>query len=117
MYPGTQFRPYGYDIQNRSYPLQGISALGFLKSKLRRPTVVEQWSPYEVAVFEAALLHHGKEFHHVAREVGTKTTKEVIDFYYTWKKTDHYKKWKEAYVDDDELLEMQSPEKVKGRRT
>eukprot|EP00934_Nitzschia_sp_Nitz4_P003610 Nitzschia sp. Nitz4//scaffold1_size375055//310690//311598//NITZ4_000325-RA/size375055-processed-gene-0.463-mRNA-1//-1//CDS//3329541192//3600//frame0 len=116
MYPGTQFKPYGFDVQNRAYPLEGISALGFLKSPLRRPTIAERWSPYEVALFEAALLHHGKEFHKVSREVGTKNTREVIDFYYVWKKTAHYKKWKDAFVSDDELIEFETT-KVPGRRS
>lgn len=116
MYPGTQFRPYGYDPEIRSYPLEGISALGFLKSPLRRPTVVERWSPYEVALFEAALLHHGKEFHLVAKEVGSKTTKEVIEFYYMWKKTAHHKKWKETYISDEDLPELEVPTKPQRRR-
>lgn len=37
--------------------------------------------------------------------------KEIIDFYYVWKKTSHYEKWKKQYVppymesssDDDEM--------------
>ena len=111
MYPGTQLRPYGFDSTKREYPIEGISVLGYLKSPLRRPTVIEKWSPYEIAMFEAALLHHGKEFHLVSREVRTKSTKDVIDFYYVWKKTAHYKKWKEQFVSDGELLEMDSPVK------
>ena len=60
--------------------------------------VLEKWSPYEVAVFEAAIMEYGKEFHQVQKAVGTKTTREVIDFYYIWKKTSHYQKWKKIYV-------------------
>jgi hypothetical protein len=33
--------------------------------------------------------------------VKTKTTKEVIEFYYDWKKTSHYKEWKKNYISDD----------------
>ena len=112
MYPGRQFRPYGFDRQNLQYPLDGVSPLGYLKSPLRRPTVIERWSPYEIAMFEAALTHHGKEFHKVSREIGTKNTREVIDFYYTWKKTAHYKKWKKIYVSDD-MLDFEPPVIVK----
>lgn len=103
MYPGTRLRPYGYDAANREYPLEHISVLAFLQSPLRRPSIIEKWSPYEVAVFEGAMLHHGKEFHLVSREIKTKSTKEVIDFYYIWKKTAHYKKWKDQYMSDLDL--------------
>eukprot|EP00980_Cylindrotheca_fusiformis_P018511 scaffold6124_cov122-Cylindrotheca_fusiformis.AAC.30 len=114
MYPGTRFRPYGYDPPNREYPLEHISVLAFLKSPLRRPSIIEKWSPYEVAVFEGAMLHYGKEFHLVSREIKTKSTKEVIDFYYIWKKTEHYKKWKDQFITDLDLefaLDPPSPGK------
>lgn len=117
MYPVTQLRPFGYDSGKREYPLDGISVLAYLKSPLRRPTVVEKWSPYEVAVFEGALLHHGKEFHLVSRAIGSKSTKEVVDFYYVWKKTDHYKKWKDLFVPDGLLdWEDQEPLPVRGNK-
>lgn len=103
MYPATRLRPYGFDSTLREYPIEGISPLGYLKSPLRRPSIIERWSPYEIAVFESALLHHGKEFHLVSREIKTKSTKEVIDFYYVWKKTAHYKKWKEQFIADIDL--------------
>jgi hypothetical protein len=32
--------------------------------------------------------------------VKTKTVKEVIEFYYEWKKTGHYKQWKKQYIPD-----------------
>jgi hypothetical protein len=112
MYPGTQLRPYGFDSGKREYPIEGISVLGYLKSPLRRPTIIEKWSPCEIALFEAALLHHGKEFHTVSKEIRTKSTKEVVDFYYIWKKTAHYKKWKEQFVLDMDLLDTDS--QVKG---
>ena len=107
MYPSTKLRPYGYDTFNREYPLERISVLGYLKSPLRRPSIIETWSPYEIAVFEGALLHHGKEFHLVSKAIGTKSTKEVVDFFYVWKKTAHYKKWKDEFISDEDLLDMQ----------
>jgi hypothetical protein len=115
MYPATKLRPYGFDSDKREYPLDGISVLGYLKSSLRRPTIIERWSPYEIALFEGALLHHGKEFHLVSRVIGSKSTKEVIDFYYMWKKTKHYRKWKDRFVLDSDLLDLDSP--VKGAKT
>lgn len=106
MYPATQFQPYGYNPEERQYPIEKISLLGFIKSPLRRPTIIEKWSPYEIAVFEGSMLHYGKEFRNVSRQIGTKTTQEVIDFYYIWKKTAHYKKWKEQYISDEDLIDQ-----------
>jgi hypothetical protein len=116
MYPATRFRPYGFNPQKREYPLEGISLLGFMKSPLRRPTIIEKWSPYEIAIFEASLLHYGKEFHTVSKQIESKTTKEVIDFYYVWKKTDHYKRWKETFISDGELDFTLSPIRKPTRR-
>lgn len=104
---------YGYSSttgDNKQYPLEHMSALGYLKSALRRPTVMEQWSPYEISVFEAAMAEYGKSFSRIRAIIDTgKTTMDVIEFYYIWKKTSHYKVWKANYVpeyldysDDDE---------------
>ena len=112
MYPATRLRPYGHDPSRREYPIEDVSTLGYLRSPIRRGTIIEKWSPYEIALFEAALLHHGKEFHLVSEIVETKTTKEVIDFYYIWKKTSHYKKWKDQFVPNSELIDMESPVKA-----
>jgi len=102
--------PTGSSAQrNKSYPLQHMSALAFLKSAVRRPTVMEQWSPYEIALFEAAMAEYGKEFYRIAKEIGSKTTQEVIEFYYIWKKTSHYKQWKKEYT-PDYLLEHSDDE-------
>ncbi|CAB9501288.1 induction early response protein 1 [Seminavis robusta] len=126
--------PYGYDdkttvehqsngesvaAQPRKYPLELISSLGFLKSPLRRPTVIEKWSPYEISLFEAGMGHYGKEFHEIQKLIQTKSTKECIDFYYIWKKTSHYKAWKESYVQPMELVAEEeygtTPVKKTGR--
>ena len=105
MYPATQFQPYGYNPEQRQYPMEKISMLGFIKNPLRRPTIIEKWSPYEIAIFEGSMLHYGKEFRNISRQIGTKTTREVIDFYYIWKKTAHYKKWKDHFISDEDLLD------------
>ena len=34
-------------------------------------------------------------------QIKTKSTKEVIEFYYAWKKTNHYKQWKRTYTPDE----------------
>jgi len=75
--------------------------LSFLLSPIRKPSVVEKWSPLEVAIFEASLALYGKNFHQVQKHIKTKSCKEVIEFYYMWKKTNHYKQWKETYIPDE----------------
>ena len=62
-----------------------VSALHYLKhNPKRRRLVWEDWSPYQVCLFEAALAHHGKDFYAIAKEFGegVKSTQQVIDFYY-----------------------------------
>ena len=97
MYPAIRLGPFDYDAAHGRYPIERVAALGVLTSPLRRPAVVERWSPYEIAVFESALSLYGKHFHQVQRVVRTKTTKEIVEFYYIWKKTSHYKVWKRQY--------------------
>jgi len=96
--PTIRLGPYGYDASSGLFPTERITALGLLTSPVRRPTVVERWNPYEICVFEASMALYGKDFHEVARTVGTKTCKEVVEFYYVWKKTEHYKVWKREYT-------------------
>ena len=40
---------------------------------------------------------YGKEFHQISAILGTKTTAEVIEFYYSWKFSSHYYSWKAHY--------------------
>ena len=40
---------------------------------------------------------YGKEFHQISAVIGTKTTAEVIEFYYSWKFSSHYYSWKTHY--------------------
>ena len=96
--PTIRLGPYGYDASSGLFPTERVTALGLVSSPVRRPTVVERWNPYEICVFEASMALYGKDFHEVARTVGTKTCKEVVEFYYIWKKTEHYKVWKREYT-------------------
>jgi hypothetical protein len=34
-------------------------------------------------------------------KIKTKSTKEVIEFYYEWKKSRHYQIWKKNYIPDE----------------
>jgi hypothetical protein len=67
----------------------------------RPATILEQWNPREIALFEAAMYLHGKQFHKVQRLVKTKSTKDIVAFYYIWKKTSHYTQWKLQYTSDE----------------
>ena len=76
------------------------TTIGLLTHPMRRPLVIEKWSPHEIAMFEAALCIHGKQFHIVQKIVGSKNTQEIVEFYYVWKKTKHYKVWKRQFEED-----------------
>jgi len=52
-------------------------------------------------VFEGSMTLFGKDFWQASKLITTKSTKDVIEFYYCWKKTEHYKQWKREYVPDD----------------
>ena len=73
------------------------SLLGRLRSPLRRPTVLDRWAPLEVALFESGICLLGKDFGGIAAVVATKTEQEVIEFYYHWKKTRSYTRWKATF--------------------
>ena len=72
------------------------TTLGRLTSPARESSPLDAWAPLEVAKFESALCLVGKQFPLVAKVIGTKTTKEVVEFYYLWKQSKNYAVWKEA---------------------
>ncbi|KAI6213963.1 hypothetical protein M3Y94_00213500 [Aphelenchoides besseyi] len=55
---------------------------------------VDNWTPEEVASFQDAIYKSEKDFHQVAAELGNRTVKQCVAFYYTWKKCcpDDYRK-------------------------
>lgn len=112
----------GFDAAKGMFPFDVVSALQYIKSPMRRPTVVERWSPLEIATFEASIAEHGKEFHVLQKDIKTKTTKEVVEFYYIWKKTAHYRRWKQQYVppyldnSDDDSEDEKSNRKIDPKR-
>ena len=57
----------------------------------------DRWSPYEIALFEAAICLAGKMFDQIATAVRTKSAAECIEFYYLWKASKNYAVWKAAY--------------------
>jgi hypothetical protein len=83
-------------------PLLGINhhtSLGALVSPLYRPSIAEQWSPHEVKTFEAAICLYGKKFHSIAKAIGTKSTQQVVAFFYHWKgeHNQSYRIWKKTF--------------------
>jgi hypothetical protein len=73
------------------------TALGILTCPLRRENPFDLWAPLEIAKFEACISVYGKDFHAIQRVVKTKSTRQVIEFYYIWKKSSHYAAWKTHY--------------------
>lgn len=47
-----------------------------------------------MALFECGICKFAKSFEMIAEFVGTKDAQEVIEFYFAWKNTTHYKIWK-----------------------
>eukprot|EP00937_MAST-01D_sp_MAST-1D-sp2_P002847 g2847.t1 len=86
-------------------PLQRRSTLGMLTSPARREKPLDNWNPREVATFEAAICAVGKNFNAIQKQVRTKSTKEIVEFFYLWKKTSHYDAWKRDYEKEYEIVE------------
>ena len=91
--------------------------MGFLKSPLRRPTIIEKWSPYEISLFEAGMGHYGKDFYQIHKLLQTKSTKEVIDFYYIWKKTERHDVFANATRMEKKKLMDFDKERIEKRKT
>ncbi|KAJ9588681.1 hypothetical protein L9F63_018041, partial [Diploptera punctata] len=49
-------------------------------------TESDRWNAEEMDTFHQGLLKYDKDFRSVAEEIGTKTVKQCIQFYYLWKK-------------------------------
>ena len=64
-----------------------------LTNPLRKPTPFEIWSPDEIALFEACMCKYGPVFSHYSRFIRTKTSQEIVDFFFAWKKSTHYQTW------------------------
>ena len=73
------------------------TTLGRLTSPIREPSILDRWSPYEIALFESGICMYGKQFPTLASLVGSKNAKECIEFYYAWKKSKNYAQWKATW--------------------
>lgn len=79
---------------SREYDTYSYPTLHLLLTPLRQPHPLDYWTPLEMILFEAGMLSIGKDFHQLRKLIRTKTTNEVVDFYYAWKKSSHYAIWK-----------------------
>ncbi len=70
---------------NAQWSLIRRTTLGHLTSPAREFSVIDRWSPYEVAIFESAICLVGKNFSQIANVIKTKTTGDCVEFYYIWK--------------------------------
>ena len=65
------------------YDQTQYTTLDLLLSPIRRVTARESWNNKEIAIFEAAMCKYPKQFSTIAKLVKTKTTQEIVKFYYT----------------------------------
>jgi len=47
-----------------------------------------------LALFESAMVSKGKRFGKISKIIGSKSTKQCVEFYYFWKQSTHYEIWK-----------------------
>ncbi|GMH50304.1 hypothetical protein TrLO_g13911 [Triparma laevis f. longispina] len=95
--PVVNLNPYGYNYMQGSFPIERVCSLSLMQTKIRTPLAIEKWSPLELSLFETSMSLYGKQFNLVSKSVKTKTVREVIELYYLWKKSDHYKSWKRGF--------------------
>ncbi|TPX30624.1 hypothetical protein SmJEL517_g05855 [Synchytrium microbalum] len=63
-----------------------------IMSKLTLADVrVADWSEEEVKKFEDGIVKYGHDLHWIQKEVWTKTMKEVVIFFYKWKRSERYR--------------------------
>lgn len=54
----------------------------------------DRWTPHEMDMFYQGLLKYNKDFSGISRDIGSKSTKQCVQFYYLWKRLcpDEYKR-------------------------
>jgi hypothetical protein len=94
-YRPREVAPNGEIWVSADYDKLVYPTLDMLVSPLRKPSILDNWAPKEIALFEAGMTAIGKDFHAIQKLIKTKTTNEIVEFYYLWKKSAHYQMWKE----------------------
>lgn len=74
-----------------------LSSLDFLINPLRSPFPFEQWSPYEIALFQSCLCKFGKDFELIERIMKTKNKMEIQEFYLQYEMTKCHDAWVNNY--------------------
>lgn len=69
------------------------------------------WSEEECKNFEKVLQCHGKKFHYVPKLIPAKSVKDVVEFYYFWKRSERY----DAFI-NDKCIYGQSKYKKRAKR-
>uniref|UniRef100_K3WK73 SANT domain-containing protein n=1 Tax=Globisporangium ultimum (strain ATCC 200006 / CBS 805.95 / DAOM BR144) TaxID=431595 RepID=K3WK73_GLOUD len=77
-----------------------------LTTPLRQRQVLDDWTALEIAIFEASFEKFGRKFHLIADQLPNKTARDVISFFYVWKKHGSCAKYSES---DDEFPEPDLP--------
>ncbi|CAD8122474.1 unnamed protein product [Paramecium sonneborni] len=77
-----------------AYSLLQQDVLDILISPLRTDFSFETWTTKEIAIFECGLCRYGKQYEFLSHLIKTKNAQDIIQFYYNWKFTSHYKLWK-----------------------
>ncbi|CAD8185488.1 unnamed protein product [Paramecium octaurelia] len=76
------------------YSLLQQDVLDILISPLRNDFSFETWTTKEIAIFECGICRYGKQYEFLSHLIKTKNAQDIIQFYYNWKFTSHYKLWK-----------------------
>lgn len=59
-----------------------------------RQSMFTVWNAMEMEAFETAMIAYPKRFEQIAAVVGTRSTPECIEFYYSWKHTERHAAWR-----------------------
>ena len=81
------------------------TTLGAVMLPTRRPHPLDVWTPHQIAVFESGLCLYGKRFDVIANLIPGKSTQDVVEFYYHFKKTSHYAVWKRTFKPVDPAIQ------------
>ncbi|CAH0477795.1 unnamed protein product [Peronospora belbahrii] len=98
-------------MKSSSYGLKSRStfdALAALVSPLRAHQILDDWTGMEVSLFEEAYERFTKDFHAIAEQLPKKTIKDIVAFYYVWKKHGSCAKFRDSddvNISDDFLPE------------
>lgn len=71
----------GYDVEEATVAVENLTT-GDLD--------LADWTPEEMQLFEAGIAKSGHELYAISKDIPTKRRKDVVRFFYQWKKTPRY---------------------------